>query len=57
MNKHTAALMLMAITTLAQAHIGQGLPGSAHWHPEDLLFFAGLALVVAAGVWLARRNR
>ena len=57
MNKHAAALMLMAITTLARAHTGPGLAGTAHWHPGDLLFFAGLALVVAAGVWLARRNR
>ena len=56
MTKHLSALMLMAGASLAQAHIGHGLPGTAHWHAGDLLLLAGLALAAAAGLWLLRRD-
>jgi hypothetical protein len=38
----------------AQAHDGHGLFG-AHWHASDTLGFVGLAVLVAAAVWLTRK--
>jgi len=56
MIKHLTALGLLAGTTLAQAHEGHGLPGTSHWHADDTLLFVTLAVVAAAGLWLARRK-
>jgi len=38
----------------ALAHDGHGLTGT-HWHATDTLGFAGLAVLVAAAIWLARK--
>ena len=56
MMKHLSVLIPLAGTSLAHAHSGHGLPGSAHWHASDAVFFIGLALVVGLAItWLVRR--
>ena len=54
MNKHFSTLVLIACAGLAQAHEGHGLPGPSHWHAGDVALL--LAIVGAAGLWLARRK-
>jgi|CXWK01.1.fsa_nt_gi hypothetical protein len=56
MNKHLAALSLLSITCMAQAHSGHGIPGASHWHADDTLLYVALAAVATAGLWLARRK-
>ena len=56
MMKHLSVLITLAGTSLAHAHTGHGLPGSAHWHAGDAVFFIALALVVGGAIaWLGRR--
>ena len=54
MHKHCSALALLAVTGLAQAHAGHGLPGLSHWHASDVALL--LAAVAVLGLWLARRK-
>jgi hypothetical protein len=56
MKIHLAALSLLAVTGLAHAHPGHGIPGASHWHAGDALLYVALATVAAAGLWLARRK-
>jgi hypothetical protein len=48
------ALPLALASLQAQAHDGHGLLGT-HWHSTDALGFVGLAVMVAAAVWLSRK--
>ncbi len=53
-DRNLAVGLLALLTTSAQAHDGHGLPG-VHWHATDVLGFIGLAVVVAAAIWLGRK--
>ena len=50
------AATALAWAGLVQAHEGHGLPGVAHWHASDALLYLGVAVAVAAGLWLSRRK-
>ena len=51
-------LLPLSIAALASAsvhaHDGHGLFGP-HWHATDTLGFLGLAVLVAAAIWLSRK--
>ncbi len=54
MIKHFSTLVWLAAAGLAQAHEGHGMPGTSHWHMGEVALL--LAIVAAAGLWLARRQ-
>ena len=56
MKKHFTVSGLLICAGLVQAHEGQGLAGSMHWHADDALVLFVLAALSAAGLWLARRK-
>ena len=56
MMKQSLAAGLAMAASLAQAHTGHGLPGSAHWHASDAFLYLGVAVLAAAGLWLNRRK-
>ena len=58
MTTHPLRLLTASLATLASAtthaHDGHGLLGS-HWHATDALGFLGVAVLVAAAIWLLRK--
>lgn len=54
LDRSLAVGLVALLTTSAQAHDGHGLAG-IHWHATDVLGFIGLAVVVAAAIWLGRK--
>ncbi len=50
----TLAAALLA--TAAQAHEGHGMPGTHHWHTQDVLMLLGLAAAVVGLAWYFRRK-
>jgi hypothetical protein len=54
--KHFLTATLAALTSLAQAHEGHGLPGVSHWHDSDAFGYTVLVAVMAAAWWSTRRK-
>jgi hypothetical protein len=50
------ALAAAALSTAAQAHEGHGMPGTHHWHAQDMLMLLGLAAAVLGVAWYIRRK-
>ncbi len=48
--------LITLLPTLALAHEGHGMEGSAHWHATDTLGFVGVA-VVAVLVWFIGKGK
>ncbi|RVU44246.1 hypothetical protein [Rubrivivax rivuli] len=50
------AVAAATLSFAAQAHEGHGIPGSHHWHAQDVLMLLGLAAAVLGVAWYIRRK-
>jgi LPXTG-motif cell wall-anchored protein len=56
LQRSLTGLAAAGLATAAQAHEGHGMPGSHHWHTQDVLMLLGLAAAVAGLAWYFRRK-
>ena len=56
LHRTLSPLAAALLATAAQAHEGHGLPGSHHWHTQDVLTLLGLAAAVLGVAWYLRRK-